>query len=68
MRHPFYIDRLSPAEQKTVKRWYLCGFGLYAALSLFVAIGLVAMKNEHVQSQIAKLSLTSDAAAETPRR
>ena len=62
MRPPFYLDKMSPQERTTVKRWYVCGLGVYATLFLIV-VAMLALKTEHVQSQIAKLKSTGDAVA-----
>jgi hypothetical protein len=36
MRHPFYMDHLSPEDQRTVKKWYGGIFVIYSTLILLV--------------------------------
>jgi hypothetical protein len=65
MRPPFYLDKVSLQERTAIRQSLLSVVGFYAVLGL-VAVALIAVKLDKVQSQLAKFGPTSEAAAATP--
>lgn len=66
MRPPFYLDKMSPQERTEIKRWYVGGTCVYTAL-IAIVVGMLAVKSERVQSQMAKLKPSGDAVASEQR-
>jgi hypothetical protein len=62
MRPPFYMDKLSPEDRATIKRWYLYGASTYSAIFL-ILVAMLAMRTEGVQSQVARITASSHAVA-----
>ena len=62
MRPPFYLDKVSSQERTKIRQWNLRVLGFYSILGL-VALALMTVKLERVQSQLAKLSPAGDAVA-----
>jgi hypothetical protein len=72
MRHPFWIDRLSPQDRATVRRWYAVMGGVYAAVA-FALVALVVAPSgtpgdlrADLARRPASALLVSDAAAAEP--
>jgi hypothetical protein len=62
MRPWFYLDKLSPQERATIKRWHLRIAGAYSVVALLL-VALVVAKTDLVQSQLAKLAASGNAVA-----
>jgi hypothetical protein len=73
MRHPFWIDRLSPQERATVRRWYAVMGSVYAAVA-FALVALIVAPRGTAEDFVwadatrrpAPALLVSDAAAAEP--
>jgi len=73
MRHPFWMDRLSPQDRATVRRWYAVIGGVYAAVA-FALVALViapgGTAGDFVRADVARRPasalLVSDAVAAEP--
>jgi hypothetical protein len=68
MRPPFFMDKLSPQERTSIKRWYACGAGTYSAMLLLV-VAMVALRSGPAQSHMTRHALggTAVAAKQTAR-
>jgi hypothetical protein len=65
MRPPFFMDKLSPQERTSIKRWYAYGACTYSAMLLLV-VATVALRSGPVQSHMTLLAPGGTAvAAET---
>ncbi len=65
MRISFTKDGSSPQVPAKTKCSHLCAAGFWSILAL-VVLAMVAVKTDHLQSQLAKFSLSSTAVAGTP--
>src|SRR5262245_12550415 len=66
MRPPFFMDTLSPQERTSVKRWYVYGACAYSAMLLLV-VAMVALRSDHVQSQMTRFAPSGNAIASESR-
>ena len=45
MRPPFFMDKLSPQERASIRRWYVYGACAYSTMLLLV-VAMVALRSD----------------------